>query len=264
MSSGMQILRSGSEAGYSTSASSLSGSRGFAKTGQFKEKMMQTLGMLRQYVLGKQLLSSFRSVSPVNTPGCTPGGNTAKPTAAAFTQARSRVGTAFARPNVTSGARAGRAGCGVRVCTARAASRGSCCRDPRSACRRAGECPRACACAQGPEIGEPQRARLPEVSQRGGRPQEMGTPGEGATTGSRGLGKLSAARRSLWLRERWFPDFSSLGREGILHGEMAPGGEDARLCLLSPRPPIMSFPRLTATAEPLGIQQEAAGGGERR
>lgn len=79
MSSGMQILRSGSEAGYSTSASSLSGSRGFAKTGQFKEKMMQTLGMLRQYVLGKQLLSSFRSVSPVNTPGCTPGGDTAKP-----------------------------------------------------------------------------------------------------------------------------------------------------------------------------------------
>lgn len=68
--------------------------------------------------------------------------------------------------------------------------------------------------------------KLPEVSQRDGRPQEMETPGEGATAGSRGLGPLSAVRRSLGLRERWFPASGCLGREGMLHGEMAPGGED--------------------------------------
>jgi hypothetical protein len=37
---------------------------------------------------------------------------------------------------------------------------------------------------------------------------------------------------------------------------MAPGGEGVRLYFLS----ITSLSRLTATAEPLGIQQEAAGG----
>lgn len=42
----------------------------------------------------------------------------------------------------------------------------------------------------------------------------------------------------------------------MLRGEMAPGGENVRLCILSPRPPILSFPRLTATAEHLGINRK--------
>lgn len=79
--------------------------------------------------------------------------------------------------NVTSGARAGPAGWGVRVCSARAASRGSCRRDPRSARRRAGECPRARACAEGPEIG------TGEGETAGSGPEGRETPGTGDTWG---------------------------------------------------------------------------------
>jgi hypothetical protein len=79
--------------------------------------------------------------------------------------------------SVTSGARAGPAGRGVRVCSARAASRGSCRRDPRSARRRAGECPRARVCAEGPEIG------TGEGEIAGSGPEGRETPGNGDTWG---------------------------------------------------------------------------------
>lgn len=78
----------------------------------------------------------------------------------------------------------------------------------------------------------------------------MGTPGEGAKTGSRGLGTLSAAPRSLGLRESGFLPPVIVDERGCSRErEMARGGKEVRLYILS----IMLFSRLTATAEPLGI-----------
>lgn len=159
--------------------------------------------------------------------------------------------------NVTSGARAGPAGWGVRVCFARAASRGSCRRDPRSARRRAGECPRAHVCAEGARDRDWSGRDSRKWARGAGDPRKWGHPGRGRRPEVGALGRCQRLG-GLWGSERdgFLPPVVVDERECSREREMTPGGEDVRLCILS----VTSFPRLTATAEPLGIQQEAAGG----
>lgn len=98
---------------------------------------------------------------------------------------------------------AGPAGWGVRVGSVRAAGRGSRRRLTRAPPRsRAGECPRA-GVTRGPGRGTLEREGRPEVGHPSReRPQEMGTPGEGVTAGSGGLGRCRRDVGSLGLQER--------------------------------------------------------------